>query len=130
MPDALRNTNMFAAIAFAVAFFPLALLVARIILPKLRPPRYRPFLFVMGSLFYALIALGSGWSLYIALNLSVVQFRSRLFGVFYADSSQPLEYWSLLLLIYGLCIFFAGLGFAGIALCFRKPSQQGLTIRS
>ena len=116
---------MLAAITFAIAFVPLALLVARLLLSKLRPPRYRPFLFVLGSLFYALIALGSGWTLYLALNLPVIQFRSRLFGAFYADSSQPIEYWSLLLLMYGICVFFAGLSLAGIGLCFRRSTQLG-----
>lgn len=112
----------FATTAFAIALPPLAFIAAKAIRPTLKPPRYRPFLFVIGGLFFELLALMTGWSLHLVLDRGVVQFRSRLLGAFYADSSQPAEYWLLVSLIYGMCILFAGLGLAGFSLCFRRST--------
>lgn len=109
------------ALALAIAFIPLAAAVARALLPMLKPPRYRPLFFVMGGLFMLAFGLLTAYTLRPALASGVIRFSSRHLGEVHAISAQePMEYWAVVLLLYAIGVFFAGFGFAGVGLCFRK----------
>lgn len=108
-----------------IAFFPLAVVAARLIFPTLKPKRHRPVLFFfLGALVFLFGILG-GYALRFFLQSGVVRFTSRRLGEIYANASQqPLEYWVVFLILYGSVIFISGLGLAGLVFPFSKCTNN------
>jgi hypothetical protein len=115
-----------AALIFSIAFLPLSLFAATRIYPTLKPPKHRPFIFILSGTFMFAFGLFLGLTLREDLILGVIHFTSRYFGEIYAAShNQPLTYWAIALTLYIVAILFSGLGLAGYGLCFsgRRPSE-------
>lgn len=114
-----------AALILAVAFVPLALLVAKRLFSSLKPPRHRPLLFLSGGGVSLLFGLAAGYALHPAIQSGVVHFTSRRFGEIHANSlQQPLGYWTAILALYGIAVFLSGFGLAGIGLCFGQRQSR------
>lgn len=112
-------------IFLAVAFFPLALAVALRLLPVFRPPKHRPVAFAALGVFILLFGTLSAYALRSPLESGVFHHSSRYFGELYAEVTHQLFwYWFLVLTMYGIGVFIAGLGLAGIGLCFRQSPRQ------
>lgn len=112
-------------IFLAVAFFPLALAVALRLLPMLRPPKHRPVAFAALGIFIFLFSTLSAYALRSPLESGVFHHSSRYFGELHAEVAHQLFwYWFLVLTMYGIGVFIAGFGLAGIGLCFRQSSGQ------
>lgn len=108
----------------AISFVPLVIVSARRIFPSLRPPRHRPFLFCVGGALMLLFGAMSGLVVCTYLQSGIAHFTSRGFGEIHADSSeQAIEYWAVVLTLYGIAVFLSGFGIAGFSLCFRKSSR-------
>ncbi len=119
------NMGSAAMLVLAVAFAPLAVVSARRIFPSLRPPRHRPFLFCISGALMLLFGAMSGLVTYAYLKSGIVHFTSRLFGEIHADASeQPIEYWAVILALYGIAVFLSGFGLAGFGLCFRESHRN------
>ena len=109
-----------AALILSIAFLPLALFAATRIHRALKPPRHRPFVFILSGTFMLVLGLLVGYALRDDLKSGIIHFTSRYFGEFYANSHhQPLAYWAIALVLYIVAILFAGLGLAGYGLCFN-----------
>jgi hypothetical protein len=114
-----------AQLLLAIAFIPLAAVAARRIFPTLKPPSHRPVLFFLFGALLLLFGVIGGYALRPFLQSGVVQFTSRRLGDVYANSSQqPLEYWVVILALYGLAILVSAVGLAGLGLSFRKVCNQ------
>ena len=112
-------------VTLAVVFVPLALVVARQLLPSLRPPKHRPLLFISGGGLLLMFGLLAIYTLRPAIESGVVHFTSRAFGELNASiAHQPYEYWLIVLLIYACGVFLAGFGLAGFGLCFRTQGSE------
>jgi hypothetical protein len=108
-----------AALILSIAFLPLALVTATLIHPALKPPRHRPFVFILSGTFMLSFGLLIGYTLRKDLTSGIIHLSSRYFGEFYASlHSQPVAYWAMALMLYIVAILFAGLGLAGYRLCF------------
>ena len=122
----LEATVTTSEILLATAFFPLAFMQARLMLPSFRPPKHRPAAFIAGGVFALTLGTLSAYSLRSDIQSGVVHLSSRRFGEFHADiSHQPFEFWCLVLSIYGIGVFLSGFGLAGIGLCFRRTPGRG-----
>lgn len=114
-----------AQLLLAIAFIPLAAIAARRVHPTLKPPSHRPVLFFFLGAFLLLFGALGGYALRPFLQSGVVQFTSRRLGEIYASSSlQPLEYWLVILTLYGLAVLVSSVGLAGLGLSFRKARKQ------
>jgi len=114
----------FIATLLALTFIPLSAFTAREIFPSLKPPKYRPILFLaVGVSFFCFGILGA-YALRPFLESGVVQFRAKRLGEIYADSfSQPVEFWLVVLLLYGLSVFVSGIGLAGCYLVLNNQQK-------
>ena len=119
------STGFMADLLLTIAFIPLAAIAARQIFPALKPPNHRPVLFFFfGALLFLFGVLG-GYALRSFLQSGVVHFTSRHLGEIHASSSQqPLEYWAVILALYGVAIFVSAVGLAGLGLSLLKARNQ------
>lgn len=108
-----------------IAFIPLAVVAASRIFPILKPPSHRPVLFFfIGALLLMFGVLG-GYALRAFLQSGVVHFTSRRLGEIYANASQqPIEYWAVVLTLYGVAILVSAVGLAGLGLSLFKVRNQ------
>ena len=122
----LEATLTTSEILLATAFFPLAFMQARLMLPSFRPPKHRPAAFIAGGVFALTLGTLSAYALRSTIQSGVFHHSSRRFGEFHAEiSHQPFEFWCLVLIMYGIGVFLSGIGLAGIGLCFRRaPGRE------
>ena len=112
--------------ALAIGFLPIALLVARLLIPSLRPPKHRPIFFASAGALLLVFGSLSTYALRSAVASGVVHFSSRRFGEFHANAAdQPIEYWAVVLVIYSCGVALAGFGLAGVGLCFKRAPAGG-----
>lgn len=114
-----------AELLLTIAFIPLAVVAARRIFPTLKPPSHRPVLFFSVGVFLLLFGVLGGYALRAFLQSGVVLFASRHLGEIRASSSQqPIEFWAVILGLYGVAVLVSAVGLAGLGLSFLKVRNQ------
>jgi hypothetical protein len=109
----------------ALAFIPLAIAVAKWMLPSLRPQNCRPAMFAVFGAFLFLFGVLGAYSLKGFIETGVVSFTNRRLGIVFVDViQQPAEYWLVVLFLYGIAVFVSGVGLAGVRLSYRKACNR------
>ena len=110
-----------ATVVLVAAFIPLAILVAKMIFPILKPPKHRPFVFVLSGILLFLIGILVVYLLSMKLQTGVLNLHSQRYGDIYANSSvEPVKFWLIVIASYAMGVISSAFGLAGFGLCFRK----------
>lgn len=111
------------AVLMGGAFFPFALINARLIFRRLRPLKYRPLVFLLGGGLCILIGLFPAYLAYSGIQLEVVHCVLKNCSV-YKLADRASAYWTAIVCWYVLAAFFVGMGLAQIRLCLQGDGRQ------
>ena len=110
-----------ATATFAIAFIPLAVIVAKKIYPRSNPSTDNPFVLFFGGMFLFSIGAVIAYSQLAWLDTGILDFKFRRSGHIYADSSvQPIKFWFVILVFYAGAVLTSDAGFVGIDHCFKR----------